>query len=136
MGISGGKHWGRSEFVLESLKALLTSICPLKFGAFVKQTSQRFGDLGEFLDEATAIASESEETSDLLDRLWRSPIKNSLNTFWVDGNAILGNQMTKVGYFGKPELTLGVLGIEFVFSKLPQHKTKVFNMFSIILGVY
>ena len=44
--------------------------------------------------------------------------------------------MTKVGYFGKPELALGVLGIEFVFSKLLQHKTKVLIMFFIILGVY
>ena len=72
-----------------------------------------------------AIASESEETFDLLDSLRRSPFKNSLDSFWVDSNAILGNHMTKVGHFGKPELALGVLGIEFVFSKLPQHKTKV-----------
>ena len=100
MGIRGSKHWGRSELVLDSLEAFLTFICPLKFDAFVKQISQRFGDLGEVLDETTTIASESEETSDLLDSLRRSPIKNSLNSFWVDGNAILGNHMTKVSYFG------------------------------------
>ena len=93
------------------MEAFLTFICPLEFDAFVKQITQRFGDLGEVLDETMAIASESEETSDLLDRLWGSLIKNSLNTFWVDGNAILGNHMTKVGYLGKPKLTLGVLGI-------------------------
>src|SRR3954471_19595077 len=83
-----------------------------------------------------AIASEPEETTDLLDGRGRSPVKNSLDTFWVDGNAILGNHMSKVGYFGKPELTLRILSIEFVFSKLFQYKTKVFSMFFLILGVY
>src|SRR4051812_30274176 len=82
------------------------------------------------------ITSEAEETSDLLDGLRRSPVKNSLDTFWGDGNAILGNHMSKVSYFGQPGLTLRKLSIEFVFSKLFQYKTKVFNMFFFILGVY
>src|SRR3954468_790493 len=112
------KHWGRSELVLEGLKTFLTFICPLKLDAFVKQISQRPGNLGEILDETAAIASEPEETADLLDGLGRSPVKNSLDTFWGDGNAILGNHMSKVGYFGKPELTLRILSVEFVFSKL------------------
>src|ERR1041385_85327 len=136
LGIRGSKHWGRSELVLESLKTFLTFISPLKLNAFVKQISQRLGNLGEVLDETATIASEAEETSNLLDGLGRSPVKNSLDTFWGDGNAILGNHMTKVGYFGKPELTLGILSIDFVFSKLFQYKTKVFSMFFIILGVY
>src|SRR3954466_16340008 len=84
----------------------------------------------------TTIAGKAEETSDLLDSPGRIPFKNSLNTFWVDGNAILGNHMTKVGYFRKSELTLRILSIEFVFSKLFQYKTKVFSMFLFILGVY
>src|SRR4051812_30455773 len=135
LSIRGSKHWGRSELVLESLKTFLTFICPLEFDAFVKQTSQTLGNLGEVLDETAAIASESEETSDLLDSLGRSPVKNSLNTFWIDGNAILGNHMTKVGYFGKPELTLIILIIEFVFSKLFQYKTKVLTCSSSFLGI-
>src|SRR3954469_4018100 len=114
----GSKHWGGSELVLQSLKTFLTFISPLKLNAFVKKISQRLGNLGEVLNETAAIASEAEETSDLLDSPGRSPVKNSLNTFWVDGNAILGNHMTKVGYFGKPEFTLRILSIEFVFSKI------------------
>src|SRR3954469_11712790 len=132
----GSKHWGGSELVLQSLKTFLTFISPLKLDAFVKQISQRLGNLGEVLDETAAIAGKAEETSDLLDSLGRRPVKNRLNTFWVDGNAILGNHMTKVGYFGKPQLALRILSREFVFSKLFQYKMKVFNMFLFILGVY
>src|SRR3954467_5851501 len=121
--IRGSKHRRISELVLESLETFLTFLCPLKLDAFVKQISQRPGNLGEVLDEMTAIAGESEETSNLLDGLGRSPVKNSLDTFWGDGNAILGNDMAKVGYFGKPELTLRILSVEFVFSKLLQYKT-------------
>src|SRR3954462_3114899 len=106
MSIRGSKHRRRSELVLEILKTFLTFVCPLELDAFVKQISQRPGDLGEVLDETAAIASESEESSDLLDGFGRSLVKNSLDTFWGDGNAILGNHMTKVGYFGKPKFTL------------------------------
>src|SRR3954470_16021696 len=117
--VSGGASTGgRSELVLESLETFLTFIGPLKLDTFVKQIGQRLGNLGEVLDKTTAIASEAEETSDLFDSLRRGPVKNSLDTFGVDGNAILGNYMTKVGYFGKPEFTLRILSVEFVFSKL------------------
>src|ERR1041385_4018289 len=105
LGIRGSKHWGRSELVLESLKTFLAFISPLKLDAFVKQISQGLGNLGEVLDETATIASKAEETSDLLDSPGRSPVKNSLNTFWVYGNTTLGNYMTKVCYFKKPELT-------------------------------
>src|SRR3954469_18734886 len=113
----------------------MTFISPLKLDAFVKQIIQRLGNLGEILNKTAAIAGKAEETSDFLDSLGRSPVKNSLDTFGVDGNAILGNHMIKVGYFGKPELTLRVLSIEFVFSELFQHKAKMFSMFCIGLGV-
>src|SRR3954465_8773425 len=136
LSIRGSKHWEKSELVLQSLETFLTFVCPLKLDAFVKQISQRLGNLGEVLDETTTISSEVEETSDLLDGLGRSPVKNSLDTFWGDGNAILGNHMSEVGYFGKPELTLRILSVEFVFSKLFQYKTKVFSMFFFVLGVY
>src|SRR3954471_5602096 len=129
------KHWGRSELVLQSMKTFFTFISPLKLDAFVKQISQRLGNLGEILNKTAAITGKAEETSDLLDSPGRSPVKNSLDTFGVDGDAILGNHMTKVSYFGKPELTLRVLSIEFVFSKIFQHKSKMFSMFCIILGV-
>src|SRR3954465_8118317 len=109
LSIRRSKHWGSSELVLESLKTFLTFISPLKLDAFVKQISHRPGNLGNFFDKTTAIASESEETADLLDSRWRSPVKNSLDTFWGDGNAILGNHMSKVGDFGEPELTLRIL---------------------------
>ena len=69
LSIRGSKHRGRGELVLESLKTFLTFISPLKLNAFVKKISQRLGNLGEVLDETAAIASESEETPDLLDFL-------------------------------------------------------------------
>src|SRR3954462_15520219 len=63
-------------------------------------------------------------------------VKNSLDTFWGDSNAILGNHMSKVRYFWKPELTVRILSVEFVFSELGQYKTKMFSMFFFILGVH
>ena len=77
----------------------------------MQQVSQRPGNLGEVLDESTAIAGETEKTSDLLDILWRSPIENSLNSLGVDGNTILGDDMPKTGHFRKPEFTLGILNV-------------------------
>src|SRR3954466_11804227 len=136
LSIRRSKHWWRSELVLEGLETFLTFVCPLKLDAFVEQISQRSGNLGEVLDETSAIASESEETADLLDGLGRSPVKNSLDTFWGDDNAILGNHMSKVCYFWKPELTLRILRVEFVFSKFCQNQTKMFSMFFFVLGVY
>ena len=44
--------------------------------------------------------------------------------------------MPKIGYFGEPEFTLGILSIELMLSKLLQNKTKMFNMFFFVLGVY
>src|SRR4051812_25385120 len=88
LSIRRSKHWRRSELVLEGLETFLTFICPLKLDAFAKQIRQRLSNLGEVLDETTTIASESEETSDLLDGLGRSPVKNSLDSFWGDGNAV------------------------------------------------
>src|SRR3954468_1345041 len=85
LGIRRSKHWGRSELVLEGLKTLLTFISPLKLDAFVKQISHMPGNLRKNFDETAAIASESEKTADLLDGVGRSPIKNSLDTFWGDG---------------------------------------------------
>ena len=66
----------------------------------MQQVSQRPGDLGEILDESTAIAGETEKTSDLLDILRRSPFENSLDSFRVDDNTILRDDMPKIGYFG------------------------------------
>ena len=102
----------------------------------MQQVGQRPSDLGEVLDESTAIAGETEKTSDLLDILRRSPIENSLNSFRVDGNTILGDDMPKIGYFGEPEFTLGILSIQLMLSKLFQHKTKMFSMFFLVLGKY
>src|SRR3954466_4994015 len=97
LSIRRSKHWWRSELVLEGLETFLTLVCPLKLDAFVEQISQRSGNLGEVLDETSAIDSESEETADLLDSRGRGPVKNSLDTFWGDGNAILGNHMSTSG---------------------------------------
>ena len=109
--IRWSKHWGRSQLLFECLETFLTFVCPLELDAFVKQTSQGLGDLGEVLDKLTIIAGESEKTSDLLDILRRSPFENSLDSFRVDDNTILRDDMPEIGYFGKPEFTLGELGI-------------------------
>jgi hypothetical protein len=94
------KHWGRCQLVFECLETFLAFFCPLKLNALVKQISQRLGNLREVLDKTAAIAGESEKTPDLLNILQRSPVKNSLNSLWVDSNTILGNHMTKIGHFG------------------------------------
>ena len=90
----------------------MTFVCPVELNAFVKHISQWLGNLGEVLDEMAAITGKSEKASDLLDSLRRGPVKNSLNALWVDGHTILGDDMTKVGDFRKPEFALGILGIK------------------------
>ena len=111
LSIRWSKHWGRSQLVFERLETFLTLVCPVELDTLMQQISQRPGNLGEVLDESMAIAGESKKTSDLLDILRRSPIKNSLNSFRVDVNTILGDDMPKIGYFGEPEFTLGILSI-------------------------
>ena len=44
--------------------------------------------------------------------------------------------MTKVGHFGQPELTLGILGIQLMFTQLLQYKSKMFGMLFFALGIY
>ena len=88
----------------------------MELDALMQQVSQRPGNLGEVLDESTAVAGETEKTSDLLNVLRRSPIENSLNSFRVDGNTILRDDMPEIGYFGKPEFTFGELGIKLMLS--------------------
>ena len=111
LSIRWSKHWGRSELVFERLETFLTLVCPFELDTLMQQISQRPGNLGEVLDEPTAIAGKTEKTSDLLDILRRSPIENILNSFRVNSNTNLGDDMPKIGYFRKPEFTLGELGI-------------------------
>src|SRR3954463_2978789 len=99
LSIRRSKHWRRIELVLEGLKTFLTFISPLKLDAFVKQISHRPGNLRNFFDKTAGLTSESEKTASLLDGLGRSPVKNSLDTFRGDGNAILGKHIPKVGDF-------------------------------------
>ena len=89
------------------LETSLTLVCPLELYALMQQISQRPSNLGEVLDESRTIAGETEKTLDLLNILRRSPIENSLDSFRVDGNTILGDDMPKIGYFGEPKYTLG-----------------------------
>ena len=136
LSIRWSKHWGRSQLVFECLETFLTLVCPVKLDTLMQQISQRPGNLGEVLNESTAIAGETEKTSDFLNVLRRSPIENSVNSFRVDGNTILGDDMPKIGYFWEPEFTHGILSIELMFSKLFQHKTKMCSMFFFVLGKY
>ena len=133
LSIRWSKHGGRSQLVFERLETFLTLVCPVKLDTLMQQISQGPGNLGEVLDESTAVAGETEKTSDLLNVLRRSPIENSLNSFRVDGNTILGDDMPKIGYFGELEFTLGILSIQLMLPKLFQHKTKMFSMFLLVL---
>ena len=72
--VSGGASTEAEVNLSLRLETFLTLFCPLKLDALMKQVSQRSSDLGEVLDELTAIASESEKTYDLLDILRRSTI--------------------------------------------------------------
>ena len=44
--------------------------------------------------------------------------------------------MPEIGYFRKPEFTLGIFSIKLMLSKLFQYKAKMFSMFFLILGEY
>ena len=75
LSIRWSKHWGRSQLVFERLETFLTLVCPLELDTLMQRISQRPSNLGEVLDESTAIAGETEKTSDLLDILRRSPTR-------------------------------------------------------------
>ena len=66
----------------------------------LEEVGKRLCNLREVLNKSSAIACETEEATELLHVLRRSAIENSLNSFRVDGNTILGDDMPKIGYFG------------------------------------
>ena len=97
--------------------------------------SERFGNLGDVLDKATAIASQTKKASDLLHRFRGFPFNNGFNLLRINSNAFGRNDMTKISYFRNPELTLGELGIEAMFTEFHEDETKMFLMFFLRFGV-
>ena len=47
----------------------------------------------------------------------RSPIKNGLNSFGIDSNALTRDYMAEISHFWQPKFALGELGIKAVLSE-------------------
>src|SRR6187401_3834790 len=68
------KNWSRDELFFESFECHFTIRRPVVLDILLQQVGKRLGNLGEVLNEPSAIASETKEGSELLDILWGFPV--------------------------------------------------------------
>src|SRR3954463_3190679 len=104
--IRRNQDWCGSELLFECLKACLTGRSPQVFLAFLEEIGKRLRYFREVLNEATAITSQTKETPHFFDISRWKPFNNCLHGFRVDCNALGRDNMTKIGYFRQPKLTL------------------------------
>ena len=94
----------------------------------LEEVGKRLFNLGEILNESSAIACKTKKTAELLDILRRFPIQNCRNLRGVNSNALGRDDMTKVKNFIKSKLTFGKLRIELILSELVEHQSQMFGM--------
>src|SRR6187399_1323609 len=115
--IRRGKNRSRNELLFECFECHITIRSPRVLDILLQQVGKRLGNLGEVLNEPSAIACETEETSELFDILRRFPVDNSFNLLGVNRNALGRDNMAKIEDFIKPEFTFGELHIETVLTE-------------------
>src|SRR3954471_1531667 len=100
----------------------------------LEEVGKRLCNLGEILNESSAIACKSKKTAKLLDILRRFPIHNCRHPLRVNSDALGRDDMTKIKNFIKPKFTFGELRIELILSELVEHQSQMFGMILLILG--
>ena len=78
----------------------------------LKEIGKRLCNLGEILNESSAIACKTQKTAELLDILRRFPIHNSGHLLGVNSNALGRDDVTKEKNFIEPKLTFRELRID------------------------
>ena len=74
-------HNGRTgQLLLELIKCLLASLCPVEWDILPSQVDQRLGLLGVVLDESPVIITESQESLDICWVPWCEPLCERLKS--------------------------------------------------------
>ena len=131
--IRRGQDRSGDKLLFECIESQLTLWRPNILNTLLKKTRERLGDFGEVLNESSAISGKTEKASKLLHILRRFPFNNGLNLGRVNLNALGRDNMPKINHFFQPELALGKLGIQLVFSQFIKHQPEMFLMFFLIL---
>jgi hypothetical protein len=84
-----------SHFHLKGVECLCMLIS-LGEGIILKQVMQGPTGRAIALYKSSIIPSQTQETSELCDRLWLDPILNSLNLGWICGYSLAIDDMTQV----------------------------------------
>src|SRR4051812_49163173 len=92
------------------------------------------GNDRKILYKMPIVASHSQETSHLLYIRWSFPANDSGNLARVNRNTFTINNMTQIGHFRKPELTLLQLSIELILPQRLENHAQMTFMFFLRLG--
>ena len=75
-------HFGRTDqLLLELIKHLLASLCPVEWDILPSQVDQRLGLLGVVSDESPVIITESQESLDICWVPWCQPLNYFVDIF-------------------------------------------------------
>ena len=121
------------EFLFESVESNVTLRRPDILHMLLEEVGKRLCNLGEILNESSAIACKTQKTAELLDILRRFPIQNCGHLLGVNSDALGRDDMSKIENLIEPKLALSELGVELMFSELIQHQTQVLGMIFLVL---
>src|SRR4051812_36900817 len=128
------QNWSSDEFLFDSVESNVTPRRPDILHMLLEEVGKRLCNLGEILNESSAIACKSKKTAKLLDILRRFPIQNCRHSLRINSNALGRDDMPKAKNFIKPEFTFGELCIEFILFELVEHQSQMLGMILLILG--
>src|SRR3954471_24031296 len=111
LGFIRSQNWSSDEFLLEGVESHVTLRRPDVLDTLLEEVGKRLGNLGEILNESSAIACKSKKTAKLLNILRRFPIQNFRHLLRVNSDALGRDDVPKVKNFIKPEFTFGELRV-------------------------
>src|SRR4051812_46593082 len=109
--IRRSQNWSRDEFLFESVESDVTLRRPDVLHMLLEEVGKRLCNLGEILNESSAIACKSKKTAKLLDILRRFPIHNFRHLLRINSDALGRDDVPKVKNFIKPKFTFGELSV-------------------------
>ena len=120
--IRRSENWSSDQFLFQSVESNVTLRRPNVLDVLLEKIRERLRDLRKVFNESSAIACETEKTTELLHVLRRFPIHNCRHLLRIHGNALGRDDMTKIKNLIEPKFTLGELGVELMFLSLSSTK--------------
>jgi hypothetical protein len=143
-GIGGDNEWeygirdtedrGAGQGSLQSVKGTLCLRGPEVWGVLVCELHQWGGNARIVGDEAMVVVTNAEERLQFFQCLGDGPGLNGLDLLGVGCDALIRDDVAKVGHGGFKELALGDLAIEFVLPQEGEDLPDVFTVFGVILA--